>query len=475
MGSEPWLPIAFSPPGFPQFSRHLDGGEQWQIYSTADGGRALVADPVLAHKWLGAGILAEDWVKKFRFGAREFFGIWSGPGRALDALHRLDRPHSKAEALAFARSMLETRRADSDAVLDGAIFVERFLRILPTTEVPSELDDDLLFGRWLTGGFAVRASDIRGLRSFLGHWPPAELKEVIEAAGIPVHYQVEEVTGESGVRVKVGGSPPAEVEGSPAFQAGEEFSLPGRPELETFFNEHVVEPVRHSDRYAAFGLAFPAPILLHGPPGTGKTFAVQALAAYLGWQVYQVDASTIGSPYIHETSRKIAEVFDMAREAAPCLLIIDEMDAFLSRRDAALGQHKVEEVAEFLRRLPEAPGHRVLVVGMTNRMEAIDDAVLRRGRFDHVIEVGPASLREIEQMLDAILRTLPLSTDVEPLEIAKRLDGRPLSDVAFVVREAARLAAREGLDVVEQSALVLATERLGTDIRSGETPNRIGF
>jgi cell division protease FtsH len=169
------------------------------------------------------------------------------------------------------------------------------------------------------------------------------------------------------------------------------FELAGRPELAAFFNEHIVDIILHRDRYKALGIEFPSAVILHGPPGCGKTFAVDRLVDFLGWPSFQIDASSVASPYIHETSKKVAQVFDKAMQNAPSVLVIDEMEAFLADREMGSGHHRVEEVAEFLRRIPEAVKNDVLIVAMTNRIDMIDPAIQRRGRFDHVIKVDFAS------------------------------------------------------------------------------------
>src|SRR5262249_44041135 len=151
-------------------------------------------------------------------------------------------------------------------------------------------------------------------------------------------------------------------------------------------------------RYQPLGISFPSAIVLHGPPGCGKTFAVARLVEYLGWPSFHIDSSTVASPYIHDTSRKIAGMFNAAADSAPSVLVIDEMEAYLADRNSGIGSshHRVEEVAEFLRRIPEAASNEVLIVAMTNRLDMIDPAILRRGRFDHIVEVGPAFEEEIE-------------------------------------------------------------------------------
>ena len=119
-------------------------------------------------------------------------------------------------------------------------------------------------------------------------------------------------------------------------------------------------------------------------------------------------------------------------------------------------------------------GHEVLVIGMTNRVEMIDPAILRRGRFDHVIGLDPATEDEIVALLDTLLQQVPAARDVDARALAAQLVGRPLSDAAFVVREGARLSARAGLARVEQRFLVEALASAGSRNEPG-TGRRIGF
>ncbi len=184
----------------------------------------------------------------------------------------------------------------------------------------------------------------------------------------------------------------------------------------------------------------------------------------------------MASPYIHETSKKVAEVFEKAMQNAPSVLVIDEMESFLADRSMGGGgsHHRVEEVAEFLRRIPEAAANEVLIVAMTNRIEMIDPAIMRRGRFDHVVKVDYASAEEVLALLGKLLQALPQDGTVDPGPLAERLAGRPLSDVAFVAREGARLAARAGNDKLGQSFLLAALDDAPS--RTGEEPGRrIGF
>ena len=163
-------------------------------------------------------------------------------------------------------------------------------------------------------------------------------------------------------------------------------------------------------------------------------------------------------------------------QSAPSVLVIDEMEAFLADRGTGGGgsHHRVEEVAEFLRRIPEAIENEVLILAMTNRVEMIDAAIMRRGQFDHVIKVDFASMDEVMSLLEKLLSTLPRDSTVDIGPLAKDLAGRPLSDVAFAVREGARLAARAGLNKLGQIHLLSALENSPSRSDDG-SKKRVGF
>jgi ATP-dependent 26S proteasome regulatory subunit len=149
------------------------------------------------------------------------------------------------------------------------------------------------------------------------------------------------------------------------------------------------------------------------------------------------------------------------------------MEAFLSNRNMAgpSGTHHIEEVAEFLRRIPEAVSKGVLVFAMTNMIDTIDPAILRRGRFDHIIEVKMASKEEIGELLKVKLRELPIADDVVIERIAQRLDGHPMSDVTFVLREAGRMAVKTHIECINQMCFDEALNMLPKK----EEKRKIGF
>lgn len=479
MAIEGWLPIGFLLPDGAKTRVALYEGGNWQIFETFAGGRALIVRQALAERWIEAGLIDDGQLSEFNFGDSKFRSMSCGENQVLSPVSEGASPNTKAEALSFALTLKVTRAIDSESPLQDALYVERFSRLLPTYSISSRADDDVVLGYWLTGGAPISAKSFRRLRQTLSWLGAGHLKDVVQAAGI----EVAEVIPAEKRRMRPVDSPPKSdvKDTTPSVQVAKGsdepamFELAGRPELATFFNEHIIDIIVNRDRYKALGIDFPSAVVLHGPPGCGKTFAVERLVDFLGWPSFQIDASSVASPYIHETSKKVAEVFDKAMQSAPSVLVIDEMEAFLADREMGSGHHRVEEVAEFLRRIPEAAKNDVLIIAMTNRVEMIDPAIMRRGRFDHVIKVDFASEAEVLSLLEKLLSTLPKDDSIDPKPFAKELAGRPLSDVTYVVREGARLAARAGKDRLDQDSLRAALDSTPAREREGSVQRKIGF
>ena len=482
MSIDSWLPIGFELPDGARCGRALHSETNWLIVETRGGGRALIAKTDLVSKWVDSGLIEDEAFRKFSFGSENYREVSCGASQLLAPLANCRSPRDKNEALAFAMSMKATREIDPETPLQDALYIEPFSRLLPSYGITSRTDDDVVLGYWLTGGARVSVKSFRRLSQMLTWMSAKHLRDVVQSAGFEVAEVmplVESCPDNSVAQPteKVGSERTADQEtNAPAGSLPKPFALPGRLELEEFFNEHVIDIIRNQERYKALGVGFPSAVVLHGPPGCGKTFAVEQLVEYLGWPSFQIDASSVASPYIHETSKKVADMFDKAMQNAPSVLVIDEMEAFLADRESGGGgsHHRVEEVAEFLRRIPEAARNEVLIVAMTNRVEMIDSAIMRRGRFDHVIKVDYANADEVLALLDKLLATLPKDETVDPGPLAKKLAGRPLSDVSFVVREGARLAARAGEDKLGQGFLLAALDDTPSRTEEG-LGRRIGF
>ena len=463
---DPWLPKDYKISQDIAIKNLVFSNDEWQIYKTNTNQNLLVARQPLVDKWINQGLLNNEAFFKCDFGGDKFSCLAS-PNRFL--LSPVDYKYfdvTKVSALSFANSIKETRKIIKDLPLDNAIYVEQFSRLLPVSELSgTPADDSLLLGTWLTGGVAVPTTSIRRLKSLTMNFSTEDLEEIIDAAGLEQKVLDGEADAKSDSLVRTKSIAKSAPKGK--------FSLPGAEYLEQFFFENVIDIVQNSARYEAMGIGFPSPIILYGKPGTGKTYSVEKLAEYLDWPVYRIDSSSIGSPYIHQTGQKIAEVFNKAFDNAPAIVIVDEMEAYMSKRDGAQ-DFKVEEVGEFLRLIPEAPKNKVLVVGMTNLLENIDPAILRTGRFDHKIEVKMPTAEDIQRMLDTALGKLPTEPNLNLDKVVEALTNRPRSDVAFVTKEAARLTAFRGKDRISQQEIDDALKARA--LASQEKPKkRIGF
>ena len=463
---DPWLPLGHHLPDGSKIQSTLYAGVNWQIVETEGRSRVLIATAELADRWIEGGLIDTSAMAPFSFGRQSYRFLASGPSTVLAPVENCNSPNTKLEALAFALSLRGTRTIDPDSPLHDAIYAESASRLLPTFGISQRQDDDIVLGRWLTGGAHVSASSIRRLTNLLSWMPPSQVKSVVAAAGI----DTTQLANSEEIHIRLV---------SQTTLSGQEtdthFRLAGRPEFESFINEHVVDIIRNAERYKALGIEFPSAIVLHGPPGCGKTFSVEKLIDFLAWPSFQIDASSVASPFIHETSRKVAEVFGNAIENAPSILVIDEMEAFLADRSLAgsSNHHQVEELAEFLRRIPEAAKKQVLIVAMTNRIDMIDPAILRRGRFDHIIKMDFATEEEVKSLLEDLIAGIPNDGAINCSLLARELANRPLSDVTYVVREGGRLAARAGRTTLDAKSLMTALNSAPSRI-AGDRP-KIGF
>ncbi|MEH2612943.1 SpoVK/Ycf46/Vps4 family AAA+-type ATPase [Bradyrhizobium sp. AZCC 1693] len=192
---------------------------------------------------------------------------------------------------------------------------------------------------------------------------------------------------------------------------------------------------------------------------SGKTHAVDTLVAALRRPTFRLDLGEVGSPFIHQTAVAMRQAFEQAKRSAPSLLVLEEIDAVASARGPMSQDHKVEELTEILRMIEAAAKNGVLVLATTNRKEALDPAVLRTGRFDHSVLVDYPTAEEVELAMEGMLKERPHDL-LDLSETSRALAGRPMSDAAWVVNEAARLTARAKQDRISVDALRQALKRL---------------
>lgn len=453
-----------------RIKKMVASGCDWQVYLTNLDAYVLAVKTALYDKWIADYSLPEGiFLNELINDCKVFL---SSSNYLVSSMERGPYPEDNGQIEAFSIAFKTAKELYPNADVHDAIYIEEYSLLLPASFESSLVDEGIVYGKWLTGGINVSIDSFDRVSRIMSWLSKDALMRSAQIAGFDVtvtndtpisNETIEEKTVENGLAeddVLV-----------PAIT--ESFTLIGRPELEQFFNDNIIDIVLHQEQYKRMGISFPGATILYGPPGCGKTYAVEKLSEYLGWRRFDIDSSTIASSYIHDTSKKISEVFHEAIKAAPSILVIDEMEAFLSDRSMAgpSGTHHVEEVAEFLRRIPEAISKGVLVFAMTNMIDSIDPAILRRGRFDHIVEVKMASAEEIAALLKNRFTELPVDETVNADEIAKSLDGHPMSDVTFVLREAGRFAVKRNLDYINGECFDDAVNLLPKK----KERNKIGF
>lgn len=457
----PRLPMGHEVAPGCRIGRPIEAGHGWQSLLSEDGGHAILA--MEAGSEMAAAARRRDRAISLfeaRLGGEEWLCALFPAGklpRSVGALaQRRVRPsEEEVEALALAlRSLGEEL---SGASWEGAVWLPS-LRICLTDGSPAgDEDRHGLLIRLLGGGIEAPERDPE-LVGLLTGWKPGFVARIFAYAGAPSEAPARPAPRPSPV------TPAAQRRNDPGEAAAEplgKFSLPGRPALEKAFIERVLAYFENRAAYERMGVAPPSGILLYGPPGSGKTYAARALAKHLGWKAFEIDLGTVGSPYVHETSQRLRKVFDAAAKDAPALIVIEEADTLLGDRAPSRQDWRIEEANQMLALLERAAERGVLVVATTNRRDAIDPALLRKGRLDIQIEVGMPSAEEADAALSADLARRPTGPGLDLKSVAKRLAGRPMSDVAWVANEAARLAVIQGKERIDQICLLGALKNLG--------------
>ena len=254
-------------------------------------------------------------------------------------------------------------------------------------------------------------------------------------------------------------------------QAGREHhgfaAVAGMPELKRILTEDVVNALREPEEYQRFGLSIPNGLLLYGPPGCGKTFIAEKFGEELGFTFRKVIPSTVASTYIHGTNEKTARLFEAARKEAPCVLFLDEVDALIPSRDGDLHHAYASAVDEWLAQMSGCGEAGVFLLAATNRPRRIDPAVLRAGRIDKVVYVGPPDHPARRAMFEIHLNHRPVDDAIDYDELARLTKGRVGSDIRFLVDEAARDALTNRTGDIGMQQLVTAIRRNGPSVGPG--------
>jgi len=225
--------------------------------------------------------------------------------------------------------------------------------------------------------------------------------------------------------------------------------------------ETLLWPLQHPDTFARLGVEPPRGVLLYGPPGCGKTFVVRALASTGQLSVHAVKGSELMDKWVGASEKAVRELFRRARDSAPSLVFLDEVDALAPRRGHSFDAGVTDRVVAAL--LVELDGidplRDVVVLGATNRPDLIDPALLRPGRLERRVFVEPPDTAARAAILRTAGRSIPLSADVDVDALAAELDGYSAADCVALLREAALAAMRRSIDATDVTAADLAAAR----------------
>jgi len=226
--------------------------------------------------------------------------------------------------------------------------------------------------------------------------------------------------------------------------------------------EEIVDFLKSPDRYTEMGAKIPKGALLNGPPGTGKTLIARAVAGEAGVPFISVSGSEFVQVFVGVGAARVRDMYRQARENAPCIIFIDEIDAIGRARGASMGNDEREQTLNQL--LVEMDGFDgnagVITIAATNRIDILDEALTRAGRFDRKIEVSLPDNNGRLEVLKVHARNKPLSPDVDLEQVARRTPGLSGASLMNLLNEAAIHAARDDKDIIEWDDVDWAIDRV---------------
>ena len=211
--------------------------------------------------------------------------------------------------------------------------------------------------------------------------------------------------------------------------------------------EEVVDFLKDPDKYTRIGARIPKGMLLVGPPGTGKTLLAKAIAGEAGVPFFSISGSDFVEMFVGVGASRVRDMFAEAKKNAPCIVFIDEIDAVARKRGAGVGGSHDEREQTLNQMLVEMDGFDVntgiIVLAATNRVDILDPAIMRPGRFDRKVYVGRPDVREREEILNVHAKNKPLGDDVDIKQIAQTTAGFTGADLENLLNEAAIQAAEQ--------------------------------
>ena len=229
--------------------------------------------------------------------------------------------------------------------------------------------------------------------------------------------------------------------------------------------EEMVDFLRNPQKYTSVGARIPKGVILVGPPGTGKTLLAKAVAGEAGVPFFSISGSDFVEMFVGVGASRVRDLFEDAKKAAPCIVFIDEIDAVARRRGTGMGGGHDEREQTLNQLLVEMDGFGVnegiIVMAATNRVDILDPAILRPGRFDRKVAVGRPDVKGRVEILQVHSKEKPLGEDVDLARVAKTTSGFTGADLENLMNEAAILVARENRSFIRQSDIDRSFVKVG--------------
>ena len=443
-----------------------------------DAGRGIARLPESARKRLA--LLSGDTVE-VRGERTAVAKVWPGGPDAADGSVLIDAD-TRANAGVKVGDTVTVAPVDvSDADRVTLSAPGRLAEVDVSREVVERALSRELRDRPVTEGEAVHVERLGGLRFVVARTAPAGTVRIAASTDVSVEYEddagtandrvdapprrsdddVGKSTGSDGAppatdaEPKAADAPPAERTAGATYE-----DIGGLDEELELVRETIELPLSEPEVFTRLGIDPPKGVLLHGPPGTGKTLIARAVANEVDATFITVDGPEIMSKYKGESEERLREVFERASDDAPAIIFFDEIDSIAGKRDDG-GDVENRVVGQLLSLMDglDARGD-VIVIGATNRVDTIDPALRRGGRFDREIEIGVPGEAGRRQILDVHTRRMPLADDVDLDRIAGRTHGFVGADIEGLAQEAAMTALRRARE---------SDSRALTDVTVGKT------
>ena len=343
----------------------------------------------------------------------------------------------KADPIIFQRGLLGRAAVKGDiVVLGGAKRRQRTYSSSPYENMFSAIEEELMGGGFGNFGFSK-------LRFVIASTNPKQAVIISDNTKIKVESQAVEVMEEKVPEV--------------TYE-----DIGGLKEEIKKIREMVELPLKHPEIFDRLGIQPPKGVLLHGPPGCGKTLLAKAVANESDTKFYHINGPEITSKFAGEAEKRIREIFDDAEKNAPAIIFFDEIDAIAAKRDDAYGEVEKRMVAQLLATMDGLKSRgKVVVMAATNRPNALDPALRRPGRFDREIDIGVPSKEGRLVILKIHTRNMPLDKDVDLKIIASATHGLVGADLEALCKEAAMIVVRKVLpDISLEEGQVIPQEVL---------------